>query len=137
MKKPFNPEIPIGHKVKIYRNLHNGMWSIMDAKTRKVIGHAKCVVVTDATFPVNTKGVHKIRETRRKRVVAFVAGKFQGYDDDHECQRSVHFNPYEFFTFVDAHRFPVDIADKVNLTLNGWVWAVNPRIVDWSYIINP
>lgn len=127
MKKPFNPEIAIDHKVKIYRNLRSGMWSIMDAKTRKVIGHAKSLVVSDATFPVNIKGVEKIRETRRKRVVAFVSGKFQGYDDDHECQQSVRFNPYLDLTFVDSHGFPVKIADKVNLTASGWVWGKNSR----------
>lgn len=121
--KPYNPDLPIGHPIKVYRNLRNRLWSIMDARTRKVIGHTNCVVVSDVTFPVNAKGVEKIRETLRKRVVAFVAGKFQGYDADETCQQAVRFNPYENFTFVDSHGFPVHFAARVNLTASGWVWA--------------
>ena len=125
--KPYNPDLPIGHPIKVYRNLRNRLWSIMDARTRKVIGHTNCIVVSDASFPVNAKGVEKIRETLRKRVVAFVAGKFQGYDADEECQQAVRFNPYLDLTFVDSHGFPVKIADKVNLTASGWVWGKNSR----------
>lgn len=121
--KPINPDLPIGHPIKVYRNLRNRLWSIMDARTRKVIGHTNCIVVSDASFPVNRKGVEKIRETRRKRVVAFVAGKFQGYDADETCQKAVLFNPYENFTFVESHGFPVHSAARVNLTTTGWVWA--------------
>lgn len=121
--KPYNPDLPIGHPIKVYRNLRNRLWSIMDARTRKVIGHTNCIVVSDASFPVNAKGVEKIRETLRKRVVAFVAGKFQGYDADETCQQAVRFNPYENFTFVDSHGFPVHSAARVNLTASGWVWA--------------
>jgi hypothetical protein len=126
--KPLNPDLPIGHPIKVYRNLRNRLWSIMDARTRKVIGHTNCIVVSDVTFPVNRKGVEKIRETRRKRVVAFVSGKFQGYYGDEECQQAIRFNPYENFTFVDSHGFPVKIADKVNLTASGWVWGKNARV---------
>ena len=121
--KPYNPDLPIGHPIKVYRNLRNRLWSIMDARTRKVIGHTNCIVVSDASFPVNRKGVEKIRETRRKRVVAFVAGKFQGYDADETCQKAVLFNPYENFTFVESHGFPAHSAARVNLTASGWVWA--------------
>lgn len=121
--KPYNPDLPIGHPIKVYRNLRNGMWSIMDAKTRKVIGHTNWVVVSDVTFPVNRKGVQKIRETGRKRVVAFVSGRFQGYDADETCQQAVWFNPYENFTFVGSHGFPAYYAARVTLTVSGWVWA--------------
>jgi hypothetical protein len=131
MQKPFEPEIAIGHPIKVYRNFRTKLWSIMDANTRRVIGHAARVLVTDATFPVNAKGVHKIRETRRKRVVAFVAGKFHGYYETNAgrdtCQQSVEFNPYKNLTFVDSHGYTVKSADMVDLIGSGWVWANHLR----------
>jgi len=129
MKKPYEPEIAIGHPIKVYRNFRTKRWSIMDAKTRKVIGNAHRVLVTDATFLVNVKGVQKIRETRRNRVVAFVAGKFHGYYETDvgrdTCQQSVGFNPYKNLTFVDSHGYTVKSADMVDLTASGWVWWAN------------
>ena len=130
--KPYNPEIPLGHPIKVYRNLRNKLWSIMDAKTRKVIGHTNHVWVSDVTFRVSSKGVQRIRETRRKQVVAFVVGKFQGYDYNRDIelrtQHPIRFNPYETYTFVDHHGHAVKIANTVNLTASGWVWAENPRV---------
>jgi hypothetical protein len=128
--KPYQPEIPVGHPIKVYRNLRNKLWSIMDARTRKVIGHTNYVVVSDVTFRVSSKGIQRIRETRRKQVVAFVVGKFQGYDFNRDMelrtQHPIRFNPYETDTFVGNHGQPVKVADTVNLT-SGWVWAENPR----------
>ena len=123
--KPFEPEIPVGHPIKVYRNLRNRMWSIMDAKTRKVIGHAHNFLVGDCTFPVSAKGVERIRETGRKQVVAFVQGKFLGYGVDFSCQHSVRFNPYLDTNFVDAHGYPVKSAERVNFTGVGHSWALN------------
>jgi len=101
------------------------MWSIMDAKTRKVIGHAHNLMMTDCTFPVSTKGVERIRETNRKQVVALVQGKFLGYGVDFSCQHSVRFNPYLDNNFVDAHGYAIKSAEKVNFTGVGHLWALN------------
>lgn len=120
----WRPKIPVGHKIKVYRNIRTGLWSIMDAKTRKVLGHSDSILVSDAKFQVSAKGVQRIRETRRKKVVAFVVGGFDSYGWDEFCQSSVRFNPYEFDSFVDSHGFPVKVASRVNLTPSGWVWAL-------------
>jgi hypothetical protein len=126
--KPFKPELPFGHPIKVYRNIRTGLWSVMDAKTGKVVGCTDSLVVANAKFQVSAKGIQRIRETRRKRVVAFVVGSFVSYAWDESCQDSVRFNPYEFDFFVDAHGSPVKVADAVNLTPLGWVWARNARV---------
>ena len=88
----------------------------MDAKTRKVIGHAHNLMMTDCTFPVSTKGVERIRETNRKQVVAFVHGKFLGYGVDLSFRgREVFFDPYLHNNFVDAHGYAVESAEYVAL----------------------
>jgi hypothetical protein len=121
-----NPDLKKFHNVKVYRNLRNGLWSVMDTETRRVLGYAKEIMLMNATFPVSAKGVQRIREDRRKRVVAFVQGLFLGYYSDMECGAAVQFNPYKWDRFVDAHGHPVQGAEKVNLvSVAGMVWAKN------------
>jgi len=130
MKKPINPQIPNGHKVRVYRNLHSGMWSIMDAKTRRVIGHALNVSLWNSTFHVSEKGLKRVREIRRKQVIAWVTGEFvdfSGIRTSPWSAISVRFNPYELDFFSDVAGGKVTSASIVDLCHDSWVWAENPR----------
>jgi hypothetical protein len=64
-------------KVKVYWNLHKGCWSVMDAGTRKVIGHAMQILIREASFSVSETGRERVRATRRKEVHAFVIGEIE------------------------------------------------------------
>ena len=124
MKKPFEPELPIGKLVRVYRNVHQNCYSVVSVDTGRVVAHADTVRLRDCRFHVNPKGVAKIRETRRKRVVAYVQGYFMGWEGKQEqAQKSVRFNPYENESFVDAHGSRVDTSWFVDLDRKGWIWA--------------
>ena len=64
-------------KVRIYWNLHQGMWSVQDAKTRRVIGHATQILVRDASFVVSEAGRQRVLRERKKNVHAFVVGELE------------------------------------------------------------
>ena len=124
MKKPFEPELPIGKLVRVYRNVHQNCYSVVSVDTGRVVAHADTVRLRDCRFHVNPKGVQKIRETKRKRVVAYVQGYFMGWEGKQEqAQQSVRFNPYENETFVGAHGSRVDTSWFVDLDRKGWIWA--------------
>jgi len=124
MKKPFEPELPIGKLVRVYRNVHQNCYSVVSVDTGRVVAHADTVRLRDCRFHVNPKGVQKIRETKRKRVVAYVQGYFMGWEGKQEqAQQSVRFNPYENESFVDAHGSRVDTSWFVDLDRKGWIWA--------------
>lgn len=124
MMKPFEPELPVGKLVRVYRNVHQNCYSVVSVDTGRVIAHADTVRLRDCRFHVNRKGVAKIRETRRKRVVAYVQGYFMGWEGKQEqAQQSVRFSPYENDSFVDAHGSRVDTSWFVDLDRKGWIWA--------------
>ena len=60
--------------VQVYRNLHNRLLSIQDAKTGLVIGHATTVDLKDATFIVREAGRQRVLKEKKKNVHAFVKG---------------------------------------------------------------
>lgn len=69
-------------KVRVYFNLHSGLWSIQDYKTRRVIGHASRVNLTDCTFQVSEAGRQRVLRERKKNVHAFVVGTLCGAEWD-------------------------------------------------------
>ena len=115
-------------KVDVYRNLHNGMYSIKsrEADTRGlVIAWAEYLWLDDVEFVVSDAGRNRVLRERKKYVHAFVRGtlsSFRGLVRDvdvdlSKVHESVHqepeyrdmnrhgheftYNPYRFSTFVD------------------------------------
>lgn len=70
--KPYSPES--GRKVEVYRNLHNGLLSVRDAKTKKVIGHAHAVQLSNVTLRVSEAGRQRAVREGRRNVHAFAVG---------------------------------------------------------------
>lgn len=70
--KEYSPEP--GRKIEVYRNLHNGLLSVRDAKTKRVIGHAESVTLTDAVFKVSEAGRQRAVREGRRNVHAFAIG---------------------------------------------------------------
>lgn len=60
--------------VQVYRNLHNGRWSIRSAASGLVLAHADKVVLCNATFKVREAGRQKVIQEKRKNVHAFCQG---------------------------------------------------------------
>lgn len=89
-------------KVKVYWNLHKKVFSVMDAKTRRVIDHQNIVVLDKVSFKVSECGRKKVLKEKRKNVHAFVCGEIgnvQSIRD--EMPREAFYNPYKTKTFVD------------------------------------
>lgn len=113
---------------QVYRNLHNDMWSIRNAATGLVIGHALFVKLVTPKFIVREAGRQRVLQEQRKNVHAFVEGGLEmwygvnykgrqdlkGYhglpsDDFLEGSTEVSYNPYKF-----GHFFDVQTLDKVD-----------------------
>lgn len=109
-------ELSMQKIVKVYRNLHNGKLSIKDKKTGLVLGHCDGIALRDAFFNVNQNGIKRIRERKRKEVVATVEGEvigmtgftsykgreltYQIADKLLPTRRKVYFNPYKYNWFM-------------------------------------
>lgn len=125
-------------KVEVYRNLHNGMLSIRDAKTKHVVGHANRVTLADATFHVSQAGRERVLREKRKNVHAVVrgtlvsfllGGSYKGrnlpsYIPEGEVPQfamsdvQVKYNPYKYSTFMAGDE-PVHDAKAVRIGIAG------------------
>lgn len=64
-------------RVRCYWNLHRRCWSIQDARSRRVIGHAKRILLRDVTFTVSEAGRQRVVSEGRKNVHAFACGSLE------------------------------------------------------------
>ena len=66
-------------RVQIYKNLHNGMWSIRCTRSKLVIAHASYVVLSDVTFKVSEAGRQRVIREGKKNVHAFAEGILENW----------------------------------------------------------
>lgn len=88
-----------GQRVRVYRNLHNGRWSIADATTGLVLGYADNVELENVEYKIQKGGQAKVRANGVKQVHAFVVGDFVGHQAQDE-DKALYYNPYKTDTFV-------------------------------------
>lgn len=124
-------------KVEVYRNLHNGMLSIRDAKTKHVVGHADRVTLSDVSFHVSESGRQRVLRERKKNVHAVVRGNlltymfgggFKGrsltpyikYNGEQFAMSDtqVKYNPYKYDSFM-ADDAPIHSAEAVRVGIAG------------------
>jgi len=85
-------EEKIMSRYSVYRNLNNGKLSVRDNKGL-VVGHCDAITLFGVRFNVNKKGLKRIRETKRKEVVAVASGQvlsaynFTRYKDRQSLER--------------------------------------------------
>ena len=118
-------------KVDVYRNLHNGMYSIKsrEAGTRGlVIAHADRVWLNDVQFVVSEAGRARVLREKKKYVHAFVRGTLSSFfgmvrDVDVDLSKvgewthmepnyvdmlglgyNFTYNPYAYSTFIDRDK---------------------------------
>ena len=123
-----------GDKVEIYRNLHNGTFSVRrDGKVVYHLENHQILRLTDAKFAVQPAGRAKVLSERKKNVHAFIRGivdkegGYLGLDPPHEIYE-VSYNPYKSDKFMKdrlsrtkfgnrVHRFtPIYTAPRVSIS---------------------
>lgn len=86
-------------KVRVYRNLHKGCYSVQ--QNGRVKCHVDCITLEDANLIVHEKGRDKVRKERVKNVHAFIDGYLPENVQDSVNQYERHFwheiyyNPYK------------------------------------------
>jgi hypothetical protein len=119
-----------GMKVDIYKNLHNGKWSVRDRHNGRVVAHVDECAVRNAQFIVQTAGRRRVLDERRKNVHAFVRGDlimvsraidaFIGMLNPCALPSPVTYNPYKYSSFVyKDSEAPVDTAKFASLSPTG------------------
>lgn len=147
----------LGRRVRVYRNLGarykargQVVYSVADATSGLVLGHATAVQLADAEFKVSAAGRERVRATGRKAVHAVIEGNLDSFTmpsmegtytacgtlsaeegfarldqllDKHA--RFVTYNPFKVDHFVNAKTGArVDASPLVRLSSNGveaWV----------------
>lgn len=104
-------------RVRVYRNLTKGCWSVMNPKTGLVIDHADRLILQDCTFKVREGGRQRVLREKRKNVHAFVEGEaVDDFPKVYDQLVKIGYNPYLAGTFyrrdTDA---PVHKAEAVLL----------------------
>lgn len=118
---------------KVYRNLNNGLLSIMESKTRLVVGHCESVTLEGVTFKVNANQRAKVIAQGVKNVHAFVIGHisaltgFKAYKGrkvqltieslSDEPTRPIYYNPFKVAQFVDKVQ-GVPVYESLKATIN-------------------
>lgn len=89
-------------KVRVYKNLHNGMWSIK--QNGLVIGYAKEIVLSNVKYIVSRAGRVRVLKEQRKNVHAFVEGYVSSYPEK-AVSVEVSYNPYKYDYFYKKNNF--------------------------------
>ena len=106
-------------KVKVYKNLHNGLWSIKDVKTGLVLGHTSEITLFDCEYKVSQKGRERVLNEKQKNIHAYIVGNYmsdsfvsKSYIERSGMANSLHgietvaYNPYKesHFTTLESSR---------------------------------
>lgn len=62
-------------RYKVYKNLHNGKWSVLDKKSNRVVGHCDAITLCNCDFVIYWWGKKRAIESKRRNVHAFVEGE--------------------------------------------------------------
>lgn len=118
--------MPVEAHCRVYRNLHNGKWSIQQKVNGKwcVVAHADYVQVFNAEFKVSEAGRQRVLKEKAKNVHAYVEGELLEWSGNTYKNRttkgiwrskesynalwskraeSVTYNPYKYDSFVNRH----------------------------------
>jgi len=115
-----SPEALHGKRVSVYRNLHNGLFSVWHQG--RVLAHVPEIHLKDVQFRVRESGRQKVLREKRKNVHAFVIGTVDAQPST-TAQTPVTYNPYmhppdQPGSFVRAHdKAPVATAPHAHLAI--------------------
>jgi len=96
-----NRKIDFTKPVKVYRNLHNGKFSI--TQRGAVVGHCSELKMQKCMFLVNQAGRQRVIATKHKNVHAFICGFIVDLNTEYVKGwqvLDVYYNPYQYSSFV-------------------------------------
>ncbi len=97
--------------VQVYRNLHNGSWSIRSVESGLIVAHAQSVVLDNATFKVSEVGRNRVLKEKRKNVHAVVQGSLWAWNgESFKGRRLGRQRPPEFFQSLEVDRFLEEVS---------------------------
>lgn len=122
-------------RVKVYKNLNNGLWSIKCSKAGVVLGYASSLILTHCDFVVYELGRQRVLREKQKNVHAFVIGTLSSVDGFNPFKgrtietiennkkvtnpEIVTYDPYKYPSFVSTKDLkPITKADRVLLSGN-------------------
>ena len=105
-------------KVKVYKNLHNGLWSIKDAKSGLVLGHTNEITLFDCKYKVSQKGRERVLKEKQKNIHAYIVGHYMTdvFQTENKIEtiirkekETITYNPYKenHFTTLESGRTKV------------------------------
>lgn len=108
MIKPFKGRtLDHGQQVQVYRNLHNGLFSVRDKKSGLVVAHGTHIHLNECSAVIRLAGQLKARRSQMRNVHAWIEGKFLGildlsgvYNFIPEPQE-LYYHPFDTDTFID------------------------------------
>lgn len=91
--------IDFSKKAMVYRNLHNGMFSVK--QNGLVVAHVESIVFDVAVFKVIQSGRDRVLIEKKKNVHAFVVGYVKSVNEpmDVSEMKAVSYNPYKHSYF--------------------------------------
>lgn len=91
--------IDFNKPVKIYKNLHNGLFSVM--QNNLVVAHIESFILNNVTFKVNESARQKVLKEKKKNVHAFITGLLNNVNCDMSYSRlsAITYNPYKASNF--------------------------------------
>ena len=122
------PQALVGREVKIYMNLHrsrpgHSVFSVQDARTRRVIGYAHRITLVHSQCKVSAAGRDRTRREGVRTVHAYIQGTVLAVDrPEPTCTRAIRYNPFLFDGFVW-----VDTEELVTAVLP-YAWCDGTRI---------
>jgi len=104
------PSVNTGDRVRVYKNLTTGKWSItvkVPGKGWRLSRHADTVVILNAVPHCSTAGAARIRRTRSREVVARIEGTLVNVDASTCSGTPIRYNPFrsDHFTTPDGDTF--------------------------------
>lgn len=95
-------QINFNKPVKVYKNLHNGLFSVM--QDNLVVAHVESFTMQSVVFKVNQSGRERVIKEGKKNVHAFVTGMLIAVNSDGDFKRDtkITYNPYKYTSFIFA-----------------------------------
>ncbi|WLR51775.1 hypothetical protein LC040_02400 [Bacillus tianshenii] len=121
MIQPRNGQAPkIGQRVRVYKNLHKNVFSIQDAKTRRVIAYGDAFLLRDVEMKVSKAGQARVRREKRKNVHAVLVGSFAGEVSERRLEvDALYYNPYRTDLFIEEKSGKPVLGAECCLAENG------------------
>lgn len=121
-------KLSIGQKVRVYRNLHNGLFSIKCNKSGLVVAHGEGFMIKNATPFVSMSGRQRVLDKKQRNVHAWITGEYVGLveDWDYNLYGEAYYNPYRLACFVSKESMqPLSESDVDFVFENGSAWLVH------------